>query len=111
MNLVQNALDAMEHQKQLRIDIHCWQEENQVKVEVHDYGTGITDEDLLRIFDPFFTTKDVGKGTGLGLYVSYGLIVEQCGGEMEAKNHAEVGAVFRIDLPMGAPLSMDVEDV
>ena len=64
-----------------------------------DFGTGISKQDQLKIFDPFFTTKDVGKGTGLGLYVSYGLIVEQCEGHLTVDNHPEGGAVFTITLP------------
>ena len=100
VNLVQNSLDAMEHYADPQVEIHCARESaDEVSIQVRDYGTGIPEEDLLRIFDPFFTTKDIGKGTGLGLYVSYGLIVEQCGGRMLASNHPDGGAVFTVQLP------------
>ncbi len=99
VNLIQNSLDAMEELVQPRIDIRCYLREKKAIVEVKDFGTGISKQDQLKIFDPFFTTKDVGKGTGLGLYVSYGLIVEQCEGHLTVDNHPEGGAVFTITLP------------
>ncbi len=100
VNLVQNGLDAMEDNAMPEIDIMCRQLDHCAQIEIRDYGTGISDEDMLKIFDPFFTTKDVGKGTGLGLYISYGLIVEQCEGSMSVVNHPDGGAVFRLELPL-----------
>lgn len=99
VNLIQNSLDAMEDQDVPRIDVRCYQQGQEVVITVKDCGTGISKQDKLKIFDPFFTTKDVGKGTGLGLYVSYGLIVEQCEGRLTAGNHEDGGAVFTIALP------------
>ncbi|MDF1529683.1 MAG: ATP-binding protein, partial [Sedimenticola sp.] len=58
---------------------------------------GIPKQDLMRVFDPFFTTKDVGKGTGLGLYISYGLANDQ-GGSLMASNHPDGGAMFTLTL-------------
>jgi len=69
---------------------------------VADSGPGIPPEHLNRIFDPFFTTKDVGKGTGLGLSISYS-IVQQHGGTLRARNGADGGAVFRVELPPDGP--------
>ncbi len=100
VNLIQNSLDAMEQKKERKIDVRCFKQEQCANITIRDYGSGISDEHLLRIFDPFFTTKEVGKGTGLGLYVSYGLIVEQCGGQMTAENHPGGGAVFTVSLPL-----------
>lgn len=100
VNLVQNGLDAMENDEHPKLDIRCWQDGQYGCVQIRDHGAGIADDDMLRIFDPFFTTKEVGKGTGLGLYVSYGLIVEQCGGEMDVINHPEGGAVFTLKIPL-----------
>ncbi len=97
VNLVQNALDVMEHQDQLKIELKSWQQEDKVMLSVRDYGSGIPHKDLLRIFDPFFTTKDVGRGTGLGLYISYGLANDQ-GGDLQAVNHPNGGAVFTLTL-------------
>jgi len=99
VNLIQNSLDAMEHENTPRIDVRCYQKGNEVVITVKDYGPGISIQDKLKIFDPFFTTKDVGKGTGLGLYVSYGLIVEQCEGSLTMDNHMDGGALFTITLP------------
>ena len=56
-------------------------------------------KNLVKIFDPFFTTKSVGSGTGLGLYISYGLATEQCRGNLTASNHVDGGAVFVLSLP------------
>jgi signal transduction histidine kinase len=69
-----------------------------VAVRIHDSGPGIAEEVLPRIFDPFFTTKDVGKGTGLGLALTYGIINEH-GGSITAATDPQGGAVFRIELP------------
>ena len=68
------------------------------RVTLRDNGPGIAPEHMLRILDPFFTTKPVGKGTGLGLSISYG-IVEQHGGRLSARNAAEGGAEFVLELP------------
>jgi two-component system sensor histidine kinase HupT/HoxJ len=70
-----------------------------ISIAVRDNGVGISDKNLLRVFDPFFTTKPVGKGTGLGLYISYGLATEQCDGQLSVKNHPNGGAVFTLSLP------------
>jgi len=97
VNLVQNALDVMEEQSKLKIAIKAWRMEDKVMLSVRDFGPGIPQKDLLRVFDPFFTTKEVGRGTGLGLYISYGLANDQ-GGELQAMNHPEGGAVFTLVL-------------
>jgi signal transduction histidine kinase len=70
-----------------------------VIVQIRDTGAGISPAALPRVFDPFFTTKDVGKGTGLGLAIAYGLIQEH-GGQINASNHPEGGAVFTVQLPV-----------
>jgi signal transduction histidine kinase len=70
-----------------------------VSIEVEDDGCGMPQEDLERIFDPFFTTKDVGRGTGLGLSVSYG-IVQRHTGRIEAQSQPGRGTCFRLELPV-----------
>jgi len=75
-----------------------------VCIEVRDTGPGIPDEALPRIFDPFFTTKPPGEGSGLGLSVSYGIVTE-LGGVLRAENHADGGASFIVELPLGEPAS------
>lgn len=67
-------------------------------VEILDRGPGIPDEHLERIFDPFFTTKPPGEGTGMGLAITI-RIVQELGGELEARNREGGGALFRMTLP------------
>jgi C4-dicarboxylate-specific signal transduction histidine kinase len=69
------------------------EESGEVVLSIADNGPGIPTEYLSRVFDPFFTTKEVGKGTGLGLAVVYGL-VRDLGGRMEVENRQ--GAIFTI---------------
>ncbi|MGC8731465.1 MAG: ATP-binding protein [Halothiobacillaceae bacterium] len=102
INLIQNALDAMEGQEQPRLDLCVRTADGRAIVQVRDHGPGISEDNLLRVFDPFFTTKPVGKGTGLGLYISYGLATDQCAGALAVRNHPDGGAEFTLELPMEA---------
>ncbi len=70
-----------------------------VFVEVSDTGIGIPPENMTKIFDPFFTTKDVGRGTGLGLAVCYGILSEH-GGRLDVRSSMGVGTTFTITLPV-----------
>lgn len=99
INLLQNALDAQEENNKPELIIEVKEINNIVSISVRDKGTGIPEDSLLRIFDPFYTTKPVGKGTGLGLYISYGLTTEQCNGELLGANHPDGGAIFTLKLP------------
>ena len=67
-----------------------------------DTGSGITSQDLDRIFEPFYTTKERGRGTGLGLFVSYG-IIEKHGGTIDVASELGVGTLFTIRLPLAQP--------
>ncbi|MEW6358643.1 MAG: ATP-binding protein [Planctomycetota bacterium] len=97
LNIISNAFDAMvERHGRGTLLVRTSHDDKQVSIEFGDDGGGI--EHIDKIFDPFYTTKDVGKGTGLGLSISYG-IVEQHGGEIEARN-AEGGARFTVRLPI-----------
>ncbi|MBK1720900.1 sensor histidine kinase [Thiocystis violacea] len=104
MNLVQNALDALEEvaQPEIRIRLDVLQAARSgppvVRLTVDDNGPGIAEADLLRVFDPFFTTKPVGQGTGLGLSISYGIVTDH-GGRLRAENRADGGARLIMELP------------
>jgi len=77
-----------------------------VTFEVRDSGPGIDEEDLPHIFEPFFT-KGKAEGTGLGLYVSHG-IVERHGGELLAANTPDGGAVFSLRIPLTCYNTMEM---
>jgi len=98
VNVLSNAMQAMEKQHRKTLDIEAWREEERVIIEFHDSGPGIVENNLRRIFEPFFTTKSEERGLGLGLSISY-QIIESMQGELSARNHPEGGAIFRIRLP------------
>ncbi len=99
VNLLSNALDAMERLEHPVIDITLHREGNRQKVDVRDRGPGLSDDTLAQLFDPFFTTKSPGKGLGLGLSISYN-IVRDFGGTLAARNHPDGGAIFTVDLAL-----------
>lgn len=98
LNLLINALDAIEETGVIRVDTR--HEGDEVVLTVQDDGSGIARDDLARIFDPFFTTKTVGEGTGLGLAISYE-IVHRHGGEISVDSTPGCGTTFRVALPVG----------
>ncbi|MCI0487276.1 MAG: ATP-binding protein [Blastocatellia bacterium] len=101
--LVSNAFDAMEGDGSLTIRT-CWSdssEERTVSVEFIDTGCGIPASHLQKIFDPFFTTKPLGRGTGLGLSVCYGIVSEH-GGKMEVDSTEGKETTFRVLLPLSS---------
>jgi two-component system, NtrC family, sensor kinase len=100
MNILVNAGQAIADRGKVSI---CTRADDQsVHVEIADDGSGIAGEHLARIFDPFFTTKPVGKGTGVGLSISYG-IVKKHGGRIEVRSRPGNGTTFRISLPINGP--------
>ncbi len=99
MNLISNAIDALENIDQPTITITTELLKSQVLIRIADNGCGIPESILPQIFAPFFTTKKLGKGTGLGLSVSYQIIVEKHGGKLECSRLA-AGTEFKIILPI-----------
>ncbi|HQN78134.1 MAG TPA: PAS domain S-box protein [Syntrophales bacterium] len=107
INFVNNAMDAMD-EKKLRFDsggenkvltIRSFREGDSVVVTIGDTGIGIPEQNLDKIFEPFFTTKEVGRGTGLGMSISYG-IVKDYGGTIEVRSTVNQGTTFRIAFPV-----------
>lgn len=117
LNIIGNARDALDEQEKTVIQfrgmdcpppwVRNWEKKiilrsfhraNRVVVEIEDTAGGIPMHILDRIFEPFFTTKEVGMGTGLGLYISYG-IVRDLGGEIKVDSTPGVGSVFSVILP------------
>jgi len=96
INLFLNARDAMPSGGELTI--RTAMNETMVIVDISDTGTGIPEQNIKRIFDPFFTTKEIGRGTGLGLAVTYGIIQEH-GGRIFVDSSSGRGTHFRVKLP------------
>lgn len=97
VNLITNSIHASSPGDKLRLATRFNPESDRVELVVEDTGKGISPEILPHIFDPFFTTKGA-SGTGLGLFVSYG-IIKNHKGEMRVKSEAGVGTCFTIELP------------
>ncbi|MDF2182602.1 ATP-binding protein [Neptuniibacter sp. CAU 1671] len=98
VNLIGNALQAMEDQDQPRIEITLQERTDEIEIALRDYGPGIPKAELSRVFEPFYTTKKAGQGLGLGLSISHRIMVN-LGGQLSARNHPEGGAVFILILP------------
>jgi two-component system NtrC family sensor kinase len=97
LNLVANARDAMPDGG--RLSVTTTADDENVKIEIADTGSGIEEEHLKKIFDSFFTTKDSVKGVGLGLSVCYGFIKDH-GGDIDVKSKVGSGTTFTITFPI-----------
>lgn len=98
LNLINNAIDAIQKGGQIRIQTGIG-EEDEVEIKISDTGMGIPADNLTKIFDPFFTTKPPGKGTGLGLSICHG-IIEKLGGTISVTSQVGKGTTFVITLPL-----------
>src|SRR6202167_3527231 len=96
LQIVENAVDALQEIGGGRLQVSLWREEGELIVQFADSGPGIRDPQ--RVFDPFYTTKPVGKGTGLGLSAVYGVIQDHSG-QITCQNKLEGGALFIIRIP------------
>ncbi len=97
LNLFMNARDAMPSGGM--VEVRTASNNGTVEIEITDSGSGIPRENLHRIFDPFFTTKSSGRGTGLGLSVSYGIIKEHAG-RVDVRSTPDKGTTFRLEFPV-----------
>ena len=104
LNLLSNAVDAMERGGTVRIALKAT--DTNAEIHVSDEGPGIPEEIQPNVFDPFFSTKSIGKGTGLGLSISYG-IVRDHGGDILLESKPGEGAHFTVVLPRSTPEAND----
>jgi signal transduction histidine kinase len=96
LNLLSNSIQATDEGGQVVIRLDTSLEE--AKITVTDTGCGISNENISRIFEPFFTTKETDQGTGMGLYVSWG-IISSLGGLITVESEVDKGTTFMITLP------------
>ena len=112
MNLLANAIDAIEecysqdslekvqdYSGKIRISTEL-HNSDEVKIKIADNGKGMTEKVAARMFNPFFTTKPVGKGTGMGLAISYSIVVDKHVGKLECNSKVNVGTEFIIQIPI-----------
>ncbi|RUR86170.1 hypothetical protein PCC6912_09950 [Chlorogloeopsis fritschii PCC 6912] len=120
MNILSNAIDAFEEKEQqenlciLNPEIHiCTKVINNDWIAIHisDNGLGMSEEVRSKIFDPFFTTKQVGQGTGLGLFISYQIIVEKHSGRIECHSKLNEGTRCIVNIPVRQAKVIDIEDI
>jgi len=102
LNLLMNAAEATHGKTERRVKVSTNSGDGMVRLAVTDNGEGIPPENLAKIFHPFFTTKPEGKGVGLGLAVTYG-IIEAHGGDVEVVSKVGEGTTFTISLPLEPP--------
>jgi signal transduction histidine kinase len=117
MNILSNALDAIDEYNKdrsaedfednpstiwIRTEVN---DTNQVLIRIVDNGSGMNEEVRRKLFDPFFTTKPVGHGTGLGMSISYQIVVERHNGQLHCISSPGHGAEFLIYLPIEQSLS------
>ncbi len=100
MNMFSNGIDALEKTENPIIKISTELISDRAVIRIADNGCGIPESELSQIFDPFFTTKKLGDGTGLGLFVSYQIIVEKHRGQLECVSQVGQGTEFKITLPI-----------
>ncbi len=111
MNLLSNAIDAIEefssklsreeiqaHPGKIRIYTNL-NNYDEVVIKIADNGMGMTEEVCSQMFNPFFTTKPIGKGTGMGLAISYSIVVDKHGGKLECNSKLNSGTEFVIKIP------------
>jgi len=99
-NLISNAIDAIG--KDGTIEVNSIRLGSEIDVRIKDNGPGIPEDQQRKVFDPFFTTKASGKGTGLGLWVSYN-IMEKMGGTIVIKSEIGKGSTFTVKIPIILP--------
>ena len=103
MNIMSNAIDALEESEKENLQIRIAtqiEQNNTVIISISDNALGMNQETIENIFNPFFTTKPVGKGTGLGLSISYQIITEKHKGTISCNSTIGEGTEFLITIPV-----------
>jgi len=100
LNMISNAIDAIGKDGLIRVASS--RDETRIQVSIADDGRGIPADQQKRVFEPFFTTKETGKGTGLGLWVSYN-IVDKLGGTISLESEEGKGSCFTVSVPIRIP--------
>jgi len=100
LNLITNAIDAIGSEG--LIEVTSREVDSFINVDIIDNGPGIPEDKQKKVFDPFFTTKETGKGTGLGLWIIYG-IIEKMGGTISLKSEEGEGTTFTVKIPIVEP--------
>lgn len=100
LNIINNAIDAVEERGLIEVSTKV-KDKNTVMVSIRDTGSGIPKDTLKHIFEPFYSTKEKGKGTGLGLFISYG-IIKKLGGTILVESEVNKGTTFTVELPISA---------
>ncbi len=103
MNIIGNAIDALEGVDSAKITITSKHVDNNAKIVISDNGPGIPEALIKQLFDPFFTTKEIGKGTGLGLSISHQIVVDRHQGILIC-NSSPTGTEFIITIPIDVPI-------
>jgi two-component system NtrC family sensor kinase len=98
-NIILNAAESIEGQGELTVATRIAPDNESIEIKFTDTGCGIPQENLEKLFDPFFTTKEVGRGTGLGLAVSYGIVARHKG-TINVKSKPGQGSTFVVRLPL-----------
>ena len=101
MNILSNAIDALRdcNHSEPKIEVVTSVEKEQIRIDIKDNGPGIPEKIQSKIFDPFFTTKAVGKGTGMGMSISYKIVTETHGGTLSLISAPDQGAHFIVCIP------------
>jgi two-component system NtrC family sensor kinase len=108
MNILMNAVQAMDERGTITIVTRQLTPEKCVEVAISDTGHGIPPEQIDRIFDPFFTTKASGKGTGLGLSIAYGIVTTHHG-TISVRSEVGKGSTFTVRMPIAEEIGPDAE--
>jgi len=100
LNIINNAVDAIEEGGLIEVSTRV-KDKNTVLVSIRDTGSGIPKNKLKSIFEPFYSTKEKGEGTGLGLFISYG-IMKKLGGIILVESELNKGTTFTVEIPIRA---------